>query len=165
MSGQGLIQFILERIIETPTWVWFVFVYLLFTGIKNIKTRDVYMPQLLILPLILIGITLYSNVSVLSWATYTIVLGITTFLFFKFPVGQKFEVAEGRLRIKLFGTYSTLVILMSFFIVKYFYGYMYAHNNDLYQKLAIFEVIISGIFSGYFLGKALCYYKTISKLI
>lgn len=163
MSMQDLFQFVWERIIETPTWVWIVFVYLLITGIKNMKTRVVYMPQLLILPLVLVGITLYASVSIVAWITYAAFLGITTYLFYKFPIGQRFEVAERKLRIKLHGTYSVLVILMSFFAVKYFYGYLAANNNDLFQKLDIYEIIISGIFSGYFLGKALSYYKFILK--
>lgn len=65
--------------------------------------------------------------------------------------------------LKLPGTYWTLIVLMSFFVVKYIFGYINAIQTDIYQELQVFEVSISGLFSGYFLGKAINYLTLLKK--
>lgn len=40
----------------TPLYVWAILCYLLFVGIKSIKTRVIYLPKLFIIPLILLAI-------------------------------------------------------------------------------------------------------------
>ena len=65
--------------------------------------------------------------------------------------------------LKLPGTYWTLVVLMSFFTMKYIFGYISATQTALYQELQVFEVSMSGLFSGYFLGKAINYLTLLKK--
>ena len=53
MSEQHLLPQLLKIISDTPTWIWFVFGYLIFIGIRATDNRIVYIPKLFIIPLVL----------------------------------------------------------------------------------------------------------------
>lgn len=67
--------------------------------------------------------------------------------------------------IELPGNYSTIVILTTFFLIKYLFGYLEATNSELINPYLYIENSISGMLVGYFLGRSVCYiyrfYKTI----
>lgn len=44
----------LDLLKGTPIWVWILFAYLIFIGVKSLKTRSVFIPKLFIVPLVLI---------------------------------------------------------------------------------------------------------------
>jgi hypothetical protein len=159
MSEQNLLLQLLKIISGTPTWVWFVFGYLIFIGIRATRTRIVYIPKLFIIPLVLSGLKykvfMASNLTV--WLGYFICLALTSFASYKYTAMQKIKIIASRMSVQLPGTYWTLMVLMAFFVVKYFFGYISATNPTYYNDIKIFELSISGIFSGYFLGKAICY--------
>lgn len=159
MSEQHLLPQLLKIISGTPTWVWFVFGYLIFIGIRATRTRIVYIPKLFIIPLVLSGLKykvfMVGNIAV--WLGYFICLALTSFASYKYTVMQKIKIITPRMSVQLPGSYWTLIVLMAFFVVKYFFGYISATNPTHYNDIKIFELSISGIFSGYFLGKAICY--------
>lgn len=166
MSEQHLLSQLLKIISGTPTWVWFVFGYLIFIGIRATRTRIVYIPKLFIIPLVLSGlkykIFMANNISV--WIGYFICLALTSFASYKYTAMQKIKIIASRISAQLPGTYWTLMVLMAFFVVKYFFGYISATNPTYYNDIKIFELSISGIFSGYFLGKAICYLSSYKRL-
>ena len=159
MSEQDLLPQLLKIISGTPTWVWFVFGYLIFIGIRATRTRIVYIPKLFIIPLVLSGLKykvfMASNISV--WLGYFLCLALASFVSYKYSAMQKIKIIYLRMSVQLPGSYWTLIVLMAFFVVKYFFGYISATNPTYYNDIKIFELSISGIFSGYFLGKAICY--------
>lgn len=55
------------------------------------------------------------------------------------------------------GGYGTFIVLLSFFLVKYYFGYLKSTDPELFLKYSIIESIISGLFSGYFIGRALAF--------
>lgn len=159
MSEQHLLSQLLKIISGTPTWVWFVFGYLIFIGIRATRARIVYIPKLFIIPLVLSGLKykvfIAGNISI--WLGYFICLALTSFTSYKYTAMQKIKIISPRMSVQLPGTYWTLTVLMAFFVVKYFFGYISATSPTYYNDIKIFELSISGIFSGYFLGKAICY--------
>ena len=70
---------------------------------------------------------------------------------------QKIEIIKESMSVKLPGTYWTLMLLIAFFIVKYVFGYIGATKPMIYYEVQIFEICVNGLFSGYFLGKAISY--------
>jgi membrane protein CcdC involved in cytochrome C biogenesis len=54
------------------------------------------------------------------------------------------------------GSCETLVVVMTIFCIKYFFGYMKAVNGEL-EKYLIAEIIISGIMMGFLLNKVIRY--------
>lgn len=144
----------LQIIKGTPLYVWAILIYLLFVGIKSIKTRVVYLPKLFIIPLILPAIKykiLFSE-DALVFCLMIIVASIASFFI---HTRNTIKVIKKEGSIEVPGNYGTLIILLSFFIVKYYFGYLKSADQDLYLKYSIIENIISGLFSGYFIGRAL----------
>jgi hypothetical protein len=157
---------IIKIIAGTPIWVWCVFAYLIFVGIKASKQRIVYIPKLFIIPVILSALKykIFLSASFAVYLSYFTCLLLSIIIGFKIAKGQKFETLNN-LQVKLPGDYSTIFILMTFFIIKYIFGYINAIDHELYQDLSVLELSASGIFSGYFLGKAIFYLKSYSKKI
>jgi hypothetical protein len=159
MAKQNLLSIIIEIISGTPIWVWFVFGYILFVGIKAMRPGLVYIPKLFIISAVFPALKYKTFLlgGVFIWMSYFICLFLSSFLSFKFSSKQKVKIVKESMSVKLPGTYLTLVVLVLFFILEYFFGYINVAQHDLYKKLQVFEVVICGIFSGYFFGKAVNY--------
>ncbi len=145
---------ILNIIAATPFWVWLLLIYLLFVGIRSSRQRVIYLPKLFIAPLIFLGIKYKAFLSQDSiWFCLAILVGIT--IGFLSYMKSTIEVISDSMSVKIPGSYSTLLIFIIFFLLKYYFGYLESANKDLATKYLLFEVVISGLFSGYFLGKAI----------
>lgn len=145
-----------DIIVGTPFWVWLIFFYLLYVGFKNLQLHIIYVPKLFIVPLIFLAIQ-YEVFLSESAPIFFLVLLLSTSLSFlahiKVPI---FAIKESTC-IKIPGHYSILLILISFFFVKYFFGYLQDTNPALADKYALLDIIISSALSGFFLGRAICY--------
>ena len=75
---------------------------------------------------------------------------------------QKIKIIKGSMYLKLPGTYWTLIVLI-FFLLWNIFGYISATQTALYQDLQVFEVSMSGLFSGYFFGKTINYLTLLKK--
>jgi len=144
-------------IIGTPIWVWGILIYLIFVGIKAINTRIVYLPKIFIIPLVLMAVkykTFLSN-DVLMFISIIITGSIFSFWIHRYT---KVNILKEKLSVEIPGNYTTLIILLAFFSVKYFFGYL----NDAMPAVAVkykdIELLTSGLFSGYFLGRAMRYF-------
>jgi hypothetical protein len=157
--NQNLFEFVIKAIIGTPIWVWVIFIYLLLVGLKATRNRIIYLPKLYIIPIILIGLkyqTFFSGnyFSIALYASF-LCIGIGTGILsaLKAPI----KIFKDLKSIELPGNYSTLIILLLFFFVKYIFGYLQATNTILANQYAFLELSIEGAFSGYFGGKTLYY--------
>ena len=139
--------------------MWVVFGYLIFIGIRAIKPRAVYIPRLFIMPVVLSGLKykVFIADTLSVWVGYFICLFLSSFLSFKYSTMQKIEIIKESMSVKLPGTYWTLMLLIAFFIVKYVFRYICATKPMIYYEVQIFEICVNGLFSGYFLGKAISY--------
>ncbi len=140
----------------TPSYVWTILCYLLFVGIKSIKTRVLYILKLFIIPLILLAIKYKTLLSDDALVFYLVIIGGSIATFF-INTGNTIKVINKEGAIEVAGGYGMLIILLSFFIVKYYFGYLKSTDPDLFLKYSIIESVISGLFSGYFIGRALRY--------
>ncbi|PCI75543.1 hypothetical protein COB21_05550 [Candidatus Aerophobetes bacterium] len=159
MTQQTLASLIFTTLYHTPLWVWLVFGYLFFIGIRALKPRVVYIPTLFIIPLVLSALKwkLFLENSPLIWVSYFACLAVSSFISFKCVGKQKIKLMPKPMSIQLPGTYSVLIIWMTFFAMKYFFGFLNATQHALYNNLAVLDIGINGVFSGYFLGKAIHY--------
>ncbi len=119
-----------EIILGTPWWVWILFAYLIFVGVRAIRARVVYLPKLFIIPAIL----LYLKKDVIL-SPYFAVFGVVG-LYTGFVIAKKINLKpiSGELSIELPGTYSTLLLLLGFFLIKYFFGYLHYTNTEIADK-------------------------------
>jgi hypothetical protein len=147
----------LLRIIKgTPFYVWIILGYLLFIGIKSLRTQIVYLPKLFIIPLVLLSIryTIFLSQDVIVFC-FVIFLGVIGS--FGIHMNKKITIIKNAKSIEVPGSYVTLVLLISFFAVKYYFGALKSIAPDVALKFSFIEHTMSGLFSGYFIGRALGY--------
>lgn len=159
-------QFILKMLAGTPIWVWFVFAYLMHIGIKSLTPQIIYLPKLFIMPIVLTVMkykAFYSGgTKVLVHYIIGIVLGII--------VGgivahkDKIKVIDTKLSVEIPGSSYTIILMILHFCCRYFFGYHYARHAELYGQIVLFDSLVSSIFAGFFLGRAIIYVNKYKKL-
>ena len=156
---QSSLSSIFKIISDTPIWVWCILGYLIFTGIRAIKPRVVYIPKIFVIPLVFSALNykVFVASSILVWLGYFMCLFLLSFLSYKYCAIKKIEIIKESASVKLPGTYWTLVILVTFFIVKYVFGYISATNPRYYHNIQFLELGIGAVLSGYFLGRGIRY--------
>lgn len=140
----------------TPLYVWFILVYLLFVGINSLKQNIVYLPKLFIIPFVLLAIKYKAFLSGEA-VVFFLVIAMASLGSFFIHANNKVEIVKNSQSVQVPGSYSTLIILLSFFFVKYYFGYLKSADPDLALKYSFIENIISGLFSGYLIGRAIRY--------
>ena len=155
---------IIEGLKNTPIWVYILFAYLIFVGIKATKPRQVQLKQLLIMPILFTYFsieTLINNmqVTVLAVVILAISMMVGTALgwwqIHKLPI----KVDKEKRIFEIPGSWSTLIIILIIFSSKYYFGYAMAIDPHVLENTG-FEVAmlsISGICSGLFIGRLLNY--------
>ena len=149
----GLIRSIITG---TPIWVWGILAYIVYVGIQATKERIVSIPKLFIIPIILIA--LRYNVFLSDHAAlcgFSICGG--TGLGFWVTTKNSGIILKEISSVKLPGSYITLVFLLSFFLLKYVFGYLSSAHNPIAVEYAYIEVLLSSLLTGYFLGRGLYY--------
>jgi hypothetical protein len=154
---------VLKIVTGTPLEIWAILGYLLYIGFKATQPRTVYLPSLFIVPLILTGIkSLYlpSMQVPYYFAAWLLGLVIGKLSAYSTPI----TVFKNSWSIELPGSYTTLVVLLSFFTVKYVFGFLNVTHPEVALEYSSIESIITGLLSGYLLGRVLGYlsrfYKT-----
>ena len=155
---------IYETLIYTPWWVYLLFCYLVFIGIKATKTRVISLKKLFALPIIfsILSIeTLVSSfkLSVLSISIYAIALSIGLILGWLLVKNQEMQFDKKYNLIQVQGSWSTLILILCIFCAKYYFGYALALDPNKSQD-TLFEVImlvVSGAITGMFIGRLLFY--------
>ncbi|NQY42894.1 MAG: hypothetical protein HRT87_06115 [Legionellales bacterium] len=157
MKDPSSISIVLKILSGTPTWVWVILGYLFFVGILATKQRIVYIPKLFIIPIVLFILKYKQliNSSTTIFIVYLFSLGVAIFISFKYTEKQKLLIIPEQFAVKIPGTYSTLLLLLAFFTIKYIFGFLKSKNISLYNEIKIVEFCLTGIFSGYFFGMAL----------
>lgn len=143
-------------IFATPWWVWGILAYLIFVGIKATRTHTLSLPKLFIIPLILIALkyTLFFSKQAIL---YVGCIGLGFALGWMMSMRMPLKILKQKKAIELPGTYVTLVLFLGFFLIKYVFGYWESDYVELFLKYEWLNLIVTGVFSGYFLGRACCY--------
>jgi hypothetical protein len=143
---------IIDFISHTPWWVWAILVYVIFIGIKTLQTRVVFIPQLFLIPVILIALKykiIFSEL-IFSYIGF-LLLGILVGIYLAFKSRSVINKKESTVKIE--GSSSTLILLLSFFGTKYLLVYL-QETQTLSMNYAFVDTAISAALSGYFLGRA-----------
>lgn len=147
---------------NTPIWVWGILAYIVFVGIQATKERIVSIPKLFIIPVILITIryqVFLSEHALLFGLSICVGAGLGFWITAKKPGVILKDINS----VKLPGSYVTLVMLLSFFLLKYAFGYLNSVQNPIALEYASIEVFVSALLTGSFLGRGIYYlYRSIS---
>lgn len=165
-----MLEFITHMLIDTPVWVYVLFVFLFIRGIKARKPATVALERLAIIPLIFLIWDLYdlviyrhlTPVIVLLWLG---VLVIGAFAGYWLIKPERISRAEGPRMLHRQADYSALPLMMTAFAIKYVFGVLSAVSPATMQnpKISAAAVVVGGVFAGSFIGKftryARCYLK------
>ncbi len=146
---------------HTPTWVWALLAALLWQGLSQTAHRTASLKRITLLPLAMIGLSLFGTVSVfgsdpkilLAWSgaaavTVALVMRIANTSAIKYD-------SEKRL-FSLPGSWVPLVLIMGIFVTKFAVGFMTAMQAEFAQNInfALGVTTLYGAFSGIFLARA-----------
>jgi hypothetical protein len=146
----------------TPYWVWMLFAYLLFIGIRATKKRTIFLFQASIMPIILSAWSIYSlqtnyglSWQMLLWIlffSFSMTTAIMLYAIYQQPISID---KKSPPTITLPGSYVPLIISLVYFAVKYILGATYAINPLMRDNavLMLIDIATSGIITGIAQGR------------
>lgn len=160
----NILPSIWQALVHTPWWVYLLLAYLIKIDIQASKTRVASLKKLFILPTILLLMSIHTLITSFPINPFTLTIYIISILLgialgFWQIYRLKIKIDKKHMLIQLPGTWSTLIVVLIVFAAKYFFGYELAVDPNL-VKQTDFEIImlgISGILTGLFVGRVICY--------
>lgn len=153
-----------QFLINTPIWVWAIFAWLLFRGIKARRPGDTTLAKMAMIPVIFTAWGLYDLVTLYGvtaesaglWLT-GIVLGAVIGWFILAHANIVADRAAGVLHRP--ADLTLLPLLMVTFAIKYGFGVIAAVAPHLLAETCfrIADLMLSGLFTGIFIGKFIRY--------
>jgi hypothetical protein len=151
-------QFAYQILIHTPVWVFPLFVYLVWLGVKGMRPRTTTIWRSLIVPAIFIIWGLSGLVSqsrndalpLVAWLSAALVLGATGFL-----LAKPFELDHTTGEIKRPGSVVPLIRNITIFALQYTVRVIMAIDPDARTTASLVGRAVGGAMTGYFLGRTL----------
>jgi hypothetical protein len=159
-------QFAYQILIHTPLWVFPLFAYLVWQGIRAMRPRTVTIGRSLVVPAIFIvwglsGLAARSQDGIwplLTWGAAALVLGLAGFL-----TAKPFELDHTTGEIKRPGSVVPLIRNVTIFALQYAVRVIAAVDPDGRATATLLGRAVSGAMTGYFLGRSVAllrkYYK------
>lgn len=149
-----------EIIRHTPWWVFVLFCILIAIGMKATRPRNTSYRKLLLLPIVFTFWNLiWLNERIQNHYPLIVfwLIGLAVGSCFGWISVRRWTIsAVGSEFIKLPGTWSTLVLIMTVFVVRYFFIYNYEAHPEAASRLFFSDALISGTITGIFIGRAAC---------
>ena len=150
---------------NTPWWVYLIFAYLIVKGIKASRPRLLPIKRLVILPIVLLGFSIYGLVEVVAFnpingGIWFVCLLIGAVLGHVQIRQQKLVFDKKSHLVQTPGSWSMLILILVIFLSKYYFAYSLAIHPAEVQHL-IFRVSllgISGLCNGLLLGRLGCFF-------
>lgn len=140
---------------KAPMWVWMILVYILFIGMKSLQSRIVWIPQMMILPVVFLSMKyrFFMTASSIEWFWYGLgcVMGVSAGLFT--GIREDVRIYRQQFAAQLPANYYTLPLLMSFFVFRFYMGFLKYQNVALYQKWQCIEIMFGAFIFSFFLGR------------
>ena len=161
---------LMQFLTGTPVWVWVLLVFLLWRGINGLKPAETSLAKLAIIPVIfavwgVYGIVVHYGVSVASLLPSLLGLAAGTGFGWWLLRHLRITVDAATGRLHRPADYTLLPLLMTTFVVKYGFEATLAVNPAMAQSanFRIAHLLLSGIFTGIFIGKFLRYARARSQ--
>ena len=149
---------------NTPWWVYLVFVLLLVRGVKASRPRLISLRRLCILPIVLLGVSLYvllvvvtpGSATIGAWLFCLFIGGVLSFIQIE---RQTLVFDKKRHLVKTSGTWTVLILILLIFFSKYYFDYTLTIDPQEIHHL-IFRLSlcgVSGLCNGLIIGRLVCY--------
>lgn len=148
-----------------PWWVYVIFIYLLSMGIKATKRRTVSIQRMVLFPLFFIALSLYGLYEKVALGFPVLIfwwcLGIAAGAYLGVKEVRSWHFHKDRQKglITIPGNYSTLVLMLLIFVLKFFWGYFYSTLPTVPYWIYFADTITSSLFTGFFIGRAGFYFR------
>lgn len=148
-----------QIITNTPVFVWAILAFLIVRGVIALRTREMSMNKLFIMPIVTLVLSLFDiqakfGMGGVALATWLCATATTMALLVKFGAARVAPAATaGRVIVR--GSVWPLVLMMGIFVTKYVTSIAVAVQPHLRQDV-LFTVVVCalfGVFSGYFAGR------------
>lgn len=153
-----------QFLINTPWWVYVLFIFLIKIGFQASKSRVVSLKKLFIIPAVFTFMSVHTLLTAVkpdyfaisSWSLAVLVgilLGYWQVYRYNVQVDKK------QWLIRLQGTWSTLIVILIIFGTKYYFSYALAVDPQRASQTAFeFSMLaVSGACTGLFIGRLICY--------
>jgi hypothetical protein len=148
----------------TPWWVYVLLFYLLSIGKKALKPQVVSLKRLALLPIVFIvwstiSIATTFSFSILKWLCWLLSACLGSLLGYLLTRSISIQADKKKFLIALPATYSTLILLIMIFSIKYTFGYLYAVHPELVNNVwfTTTDIVASGVITGIFIGRFVTY--------
>lgn len=149
---------------NTPWWVYIFFIFLVFIGLRGTKPRTVPINQILLLP------TIFAIWNILWLAERTqehlyliwfwiVGLFVGCFIGWQTVMAWHIYADHKRKVISLPGTWTTLIFILLVFCARYYFVYTYEYHPHAAPHLFTADALISGLFTGIFIGRTFELYR------
>lgn len=152
-----------------PWWVWVLLIVLGRIGIKALRPRTVSIQRVVLFPMFFIAWSIYglyenvvqeSSTLIVGWV---IAIAVGALLGFKEVHSWHFHVDRKKGLITIPGNWSTLVLILLIFVLKFFWGYFYATLHHVSYSIYLADTCSSAVVTGFFVGRAIFYYRRYRK--
>jgi len=151
---------ILQIIAGTPVWVWVLFAFLMFLGIRALRPATSPLWRVAILPSVFFVWGLYNLVALygltlqraLPWAA---ALLVGTLVGMRIAGRQPIRADKTRHLVHSSGGPLTLVLILLIFSIKYVFGFLHATQPGSFiePRFWLSELALSGVLAGMFIGR------------
>ncbi|MBI2809623.1 MAG: hypothetical protein HYX67_02165 [Candidatus Melainabacteria bacterium] len=153
-----------EIISGAPWWVYALFAYLVSIGIQSIQPRTLPIKRLILMPVLFVVWSIYSLYGTFSMfpslAFYWVaLLALGAYLGFKEVRSWHFHSDHQKRTLTIPGNYSTLILILLIFVLKFFWGYLYATRTEISYWIYLSDTLTSALVTGFFVGRAAVFLK------
>jgi hypothetical protein len=149
-----------EIFLDTPWWVYIIFIIVVMAGLNSLRHRKVYVKQLILIPLLLaIWNLVWLNERIHEH--YHLLIYWLIGMLFGFFIGEKtvshwvIRGDKNKQRVYLEPTYSTLILGVFVFLIRYSFDYSYLMHPEYAASLYPQDAAVSGILTGIFAGRTI----------
>ncbi|MCI0381522.1 MAG: hypothetical protein L0207_00495 [Chlamydiae bacterium] len=158
-----------EIISGAPWWIYLIFIYLVIIGIQSMKPRTISIKRVVLLPLLFVAWSFYGLYEKVLLGFSSLIFPWIIFLALGAYLGVKevyfwhFHKDHQKGTITIPGNYSTLVLILLIFILKFSWGYIYAARTEIPYWIYLSDIITSSLVTGFFVGRAAFFFKSYQK--
>lgn len=147
-------------LVNIPWWVYLIFIYCIFIGVKSLKTSVIHVSKFFVIPIIFIYLslhTLFASFSLNFFIIFTYIISFLVGIYLGVILLKKSKIlvdAKNKL-IKVPGSWVTLVLILIIFFSKFYIGYELGVDPKIVtnKSFDLFFLLVSGVTSGMFLGR------------
>lgn len=148
-----------QIVTHTPVYVWAILAFLIFRGVIALRTREVAMSKLFIIPIVMLALSLFDiaakfGLGGIGFATWIATAVATLALLYHFSAARVAPTGTpGHVIVR--GSIWPLALMMAIFVTKYVASVVLAVQPQLHQSVTFTVVVCAlfGLFSGYFVGR------------